>query len=118
MWVPRGGGRGRVFGVRGAPGIIPPLFNLRATRRFMFRAISQIGITYRDSALSVGRAGDVRGGDRLPWVQPDAEGAPDNFTPLESLSWQAHVYGNASAVIRDACASDGLSLHELEWSAN
>jgi hypothetical protein len=52
----------------------------------MFRTISQTTIHYRGSSLSVGAAGRVRAGDRLPWVALD--GADDNFTPLASLDWQ------------------------------
>jgi hypothetical protein len=38
----------------------------------------------RPSDLSEGKAGSVRGGDRLPWVAPK-NGGEDNFTPLASL---------------------------------
>lgn len=55
-------------------------------RRLLFRTISQTAINYRRSALSRGRAGAVQAGDRLPW-------AHDNYTPLASKTWQAHVYG-------------------------
>jgi hypothetical protein len=48
----------------------------------------------------------VHGGDRLPWVEPESPGTgADNFTPLSSLDWQVHVYGEASAEIRNACDS-------------
>src|SRR5206468_2031360 len=69
------------------PVVVPLVFRLRAARRLMFRTISQTGVSYRGSRLSVGRAGRVHGGDRLPWV----EGA-DNFAPLRSLAWQVHVF--------------------------
>jgi hypothetical protein len=49
----------------------------------MFRTISQTTIHYRDSRLSVGMAGRVHGGDRLPSVTLD--GGDDNFGPLASL---------------------------------
>ena len=51
-------------------------------RRAVFRRISQVGIAYRDSALSEGHAGRFNGGDRLPWME-------GNFDPLQSLDWQA-----------------------------
>jgi 2-polyprenyl-6-methoxyphenol hydroxylase-like FAD-dependent oxidoreductase len=95
-----------------APPVISALFRLPPVRRFMFRAVSQTGIEYRGSNLSEGRAGRIRGGDRLPWV----EGKPDNFRPLESLDWQVHVYGSATPALAASCASRGLRLHVFPWS--
>ena len=43
----------------------------RAFRRFMFRTVSQTAVHYRAGGLNEGRAGRVRGGDRLPWVAAD-----------------------------------------------
>src|SRR5580693_3362345 len=51
------------------PLLIPLLFAFRTVRRFMFRTVSQTSVNYRGSSLSEGRAGAVRGGDRLPWVK-------------------------------------------------
>ena len=76
----------------------------------MFRTISQIAIQYRGSRLSEGRAGDVHGGDRLPWV-PASGNDPDNFAPLTSLAWQVHVYGDATSGARSACEDRDLPLH-------
>jgi 2-polyprenyl-6-methoxyphenol hydroxylase-like FAD-dependent oxidoreductase len=56
------------------PAVWPALLKARAFRRIAFRTISQTAINYRGSALSEGGADAVRGGDRLPWVQLDAEG--------------------------------------------
>ena len=56
------------------PLLFPPLFKFAAVRRFMFRTVSQTAVNYRDSSLSEGRAGEVHGGDRLPWVKMDANG--------------------------------------------
>ncbi len=81
------------------PTLAPAVFAFGPTRRLMFRTISQIAIQYRSSRLSEGRAGDVHGGDRLPWV-PASGNDPDNFAPLTSLAWQVHVYGDATR--RDA----------------
>ena len=50
------------------PRLIPVLFRLPAVRRFMFQTVAQTAIRYRESALSAGAAGEVHGGDRLPWV--------------------------------------------------
>jgi hypothetical protein len=61
----------------------------------------------------VGAAGRVRGGNRLPWVPLD--GADDNFTPLASLDWQLHVYGDATGEIAEVCRKRALALHVFPW---
>ena len=71
-----------------------------------------VRITYRESPLSDGSAGEVHAGDRLPWV----EGA-DNFAPLRSLDWQVHVYGAVTAALRDFASDTGMPLHEWPWSS-
>src|SRR5215813_11311113 len=76
------------------PMIAPFMFRLASVRRFLFRIVSQIGVNYRNSPLSAGRAGRVCGGDRLPWVE-----AVENFAPLTSLAWQVHVYGEPTPEI-------------------
>jgi hypothetical protein len=82
----------------------------------MFRAVSQTAVNYRGSALSEGRAGSLRGGDRLPWVKTSSDSlGEDNFTPLTSLDWQVHVYGNAGAAIRAICEQRQLPLHVSTW---
>jgi len=100
--------------LRLVPLFLPLLFRLRPVRRFMFRTVSQTVVNYRASSLSAGRAGSVRGGDRLPWVEPESPG-PDNFTPLDSIDWQVHVYGEASDDIRAACSHRNLPLHVFAW---
>lgn len=98
------------------PYLMPPLFSLEATRRFMFRTISQTAIEYRQSALSSGTAGTVKGGDRLPWVKlADNDTAGDNFAPLQALDWQVHVYGHASPAVAALSKARGLALHVFAW---
>jgi 2-polyprenyl-6-methoxyphenol hydroxylase-like FAD-dependent oxidoreductase len=98
------------------PLLIPLLFRSRIVRRLMFRTVSQTAVNYRGSTLSEGRAGQVRGGDRLPWVEAALPGIEaDNFTPLASLDWQVHVYGEASAEIRSVCDRRTLPLHVFPW---
>jgi hypothetical protein len=70
-------------------------------------------VNYRGMPLSAGNAGDVHGGDRLPWV-PDGPG--DNYAPLRAIGWQAHVYGRAADDLGAACATHGLPLHVFPWS--
>jgi 2-polyprenyl-6-methoxyphenol hydroxylase-like FAD-dependent oxidoreductase len=100
-----------------APRLLPALFASRFVRRFMFRTISQIGVNYHGSRLSAGRAGNVKGGDRLPWVMTDSssEEGTDNFAPLRSLNWQVHVYGECGARIAEACTRRGLALRVFPW---
>jgi hypothetical protein len=77
-------------------------------RHAIFRTISQMRIHYPDSPLSQGVAGDVHGGDRLPWTGVHAK---DNFEPLRSLDWQAHVYGKVDKDLETACRELNLPLH-------
>ncbi|MQX13194.1 monooxygenase, partial [Sinorhizobium terangae] len=89
----------------------------RAGARLAFRTVSQIGIDYRESAISRGGAGRVRGGDRLPYVEGLADaGEGDNFAPLSSLDWQIHVYGAASPAFRAALAPTGVQIHAFAWT--
>jgi 2-polyprenyl-6-methoxyphenol hydroxylase-like FAD-dependent oxidoreductase len=98
------------------PLLLPLLFALKSVRRFMFRTVSQTAVNYRGTSLSEGRAGTVHGGDRLPWIKMDINGADsDNFAPLTSLDWQVHVYGNASAALNAMCLERKLPLHVFPW---
>jgi len=92
------------------------VFHLPMLPRFMFNTASQIRINYRDSMLSEGQAGRVRGGDRLPWV-PQAGGG-DNFDPLSSMAWQVHIYGDPRQDVQQECAVRGLPLHAFAWDTN
>jgi hypothetical protein len=90
------------------------LFRLDAVRRFLFRTVSQIGVNYRVSPLSEGAAGSIKAGDRLPWVETGLD--EDNFTPLTSLAWQVHVYGDPRHGIADACSGLSLPIHAYAWT--
>ena len=94
-----------------APFILPLALRFAAVRRAQFRLVSQTRIAYRESPLSDGAAGQIHAGDRLPWV----EGA-DNFAPLTSLDWQVHVYGTASAALREFATSVNLPVHQWPWT--
>jgi hypothetical protein len=82
-------------------------------RHAMFRTISQTRIHYPDSPLSQDAAGDVHGGDRLPWTAIPAQ---DNFEPLRSLDWQVHVYGEVERDLETVCRELSLPLHAFAWS--
>ena len=95
------------------PLVASPLTRLASVRRLMFRTVSQIGVNYRSSPLSVGMAGSVRGGDRLPWIQLRPEN--DNFLTLRSLRWQVHVYGELRRGLAEVCAEFELALQVFPW---
>ena len=95
------------------PVLAPSLTGLPFVRKFAFRTVSQMVVNYRHGPLSVGAAGDVWGGDRLPWIP--LKGGGDNFAPLTSLEWQGHVYGEPTPEVVQACAARGLSLHAFSW---
>ncbi len=97
-----------------APLVIPRALGFDAAREYLFRTVSQITLNYRGGPLSVGKAGQVRGGDRLPWAPADGG---DNFATLAAMRWQVHVYGSASGELTNWCAARGLALHGFDWRA-
>ena len=98
------------------PLVVPLLFALKTIRRLMFRTVSQMVVNYRESNLSEGHAGAIQGGDRLPWVKMDWNSDnKDNFAPLTSLNWQAHVYGEATPELQAICNTKKLPLHVFPW---
>jgi FAD binding domain len=107
------GSLARIIRTRLVPMLVPLLFRLPGARPFLFRTVSQIGIEYHKSPLSAGAAGSIRGGDRLPWVEMGPQ--EDNFTPLTSLAWQVHAYGEPRRGLAEACSKLGLSLHLYAW---
>src|ERR1700738_4566833 len=97
-----------ILRTRVAPVLVPMAAAFDAVREFMFRTVSQITLNYRHGPLSRGAAGQVHGGDRLPWVR--IEGA-DNFATLAAMDWQVHVYGSAGAGLAAWCAPHNIPLH-------
>jgi hypothetical protein len=95
------------------PHLIPFLLGFSRVRKAAFRLLSQIRINYRDSELSSGSAGEVGGGERLPWVED-----LDNFASLKTLDWQIHVYGVAGEPLRHFATAHKLALHEFAWTPN
>jgi 2-polyprenyl-6-methoxyphenol hydroxylase-like FAD-dependent oxidoreductase len=100
-----------VIRTRIAPLIVPVLARFDASRDFIFRTVSQIMLNYRGCPLSVGSAGQVHGGDRLPWVDADT----NNFASLSQMRWQVHVYGEASPALTAWCMERDLPLHVFAW---
>jgi 2-polyprenyl-6-methoxyphenol hydroxylase-like FAD-dependent oxidoreductase len=99
------------------PLVFPAFSATHAGQRLMFRTLSQTGINYRGCDLSSGAAGKLKGGDRLPWVRLGAASDEfrDNFEPLRSVSWQMHVYGEASEEVRRYCGERKFKLHVFAW---
>ncbi|MFT3987453.1 FAD-dependent monooxygenase [Aestuariivirga sp.] len=96
-----------------APLFMPFAYRAETVREFMFRIISQTMISYHGSAVSEGLAGEVRGGDRLPWVPTRS---CDNYAPLSVIGWQAHVYGAAHEDVVDWCSARGVPLYAFTWT--
>jgi hypothetical protein len=106
----------RFVRTKAVPALAPALFRVPAVRRLAFRTISQIAVNYRASFLSVGAAGNVHGGDRLPWVGVGMPGVDEsNFAALTSLDWQIHVYGDAATDIRALSDRRKIPLHVFAW---
>jgi 2-polyprenyl-6-methoxyphenol hydroxylase-like FAD-dependent oxidoreductase len=97
-----------------APAVLSRAVAIEPVREYLFRTVSQLTLNYRGMPLSAGAAGDVRGGDRLPWV---ADAAADNYAPLNSMLWQVHVYGSAGQSLRAACAEQDLPLHGFAYTS-
>ena len=92
------------------PHLLPTLTGLPAVRRAMFRTVSQTRISYRDSALSEGQAGGVRGGDRLPWTG-------GNYVGLDGLDWGLQAYGKLDPDLGREAAGLGVAVDRFDWDA-
>jgi hypothetical protein len=102
-----------ILRTRIVPLVFPKVVALEPVRNFIFRTVSQITLNYRGTPLSVGSAGHVHGGDRLPWVP--SEGA-DNFVSLSAMTWQIHVYGIAKPELVEWCADHKVGLQVFAWT--
>lgn len=90
------------------PGALQLLTHMPRLPQMLFRTISQTRITYRDTPMSEGLAGDIRGGDRLPWIESLA-----NFAPLSEFCWQLHIYGAADPALVAATRERGIKVFEF-----
>jgi 2-polyprenyl-6-methoxyphenol hydroxylase-like FAD-dependent oxidoreductase len=99
-----------IIRTRIVPLVLPTVARVSAWREWLFRTVSQLMINYRDSPLSQGVAGEIHGGDRLPWVK-----SLDNFQSLAQIAWQVHVYGVASPDLTAWCKSNDLALNVYAW---
>jgi 2-polyprenyl-6-methoxyphenol hydroxylase-like FAD-dependent oxidoreductase len=103
-----------ILRTRVAPFLIPKITQFELMREYLFRTVSQISLNYRGGPLSRGTAGQVYGGDRLPWVSINGK---DNFESLTAMTWQIHVYGTASAELATWCADHDVPLHVFNWQS-
>jgi 2-polyprenyl-6-methoxyphenol hydroxylase-like FAD-dependent oxidoreductase len=103
-----------VIRTRIAPVVMPRLVGFEFAREYLFRTVSQIMLNYRDGPLSAGTAGQVHGGDRLPWA---GDGQDDNFAPLADAAWQIHVYGSVRPELASWCTAHDLPLNRFDWSS-
>ncbi len=103
-----------ILRTRVAPVLIPTVVQFKIARDYLFRTVSQITLNYRGGPLSRGKAGHVRGGDRLPFVSIDGR---ENFATLAAMTWQIHVYGTAGAELVAWCAGRDVPLHIFDWRA-
>lgn len=85
------------------PRFIPFLMRTNFFRKLAFKTVSQLVVQYRESVLSEGQTGELHAGDRLPWVG-------NNFSPLQSVSWQVHSYGPAHPDLVAYCRQKNLPL--------
>jgi hypothetical protein len=100
-----------VIRTRIAPVVLPRAMAFEPFREFAFRTISQVTLNYRRMSFSHGEAGEVEGGDRMPWVENLS-----NHDSLKAIAWQVHVYGLPTPELARWCAGKGLALHAFGWS--
>ena len=96
-----------------APQVASLAYRFRSLGRLLFETVSQTTLDYRESALSAGKAGEVQGGDRLPWVKVGSE---DNFAPLPDIGWELHVYGAVQPDVTAWCGARGIGLRAFAWT--
>jgi 2-polyprenyl-6-methoxyphenol hydroxylase-like FAD-dependent oxidoreductase len=106
------GGFANFVRTRIAPLFVSAAYSVDAVKEYMFRLVSQCLLNYHGSPLSGAGAGEVKGGDRLPWA---AGAKADNFAPAERIDWQVHVYGTAGAAFAAWCQKAGLPLRVFDW---
>ena len=92
----------------------------KSLRRFAFRTISQIGIAYRDSALSEtlpGLSDDApRAGDRFPWLQLRLQSdgpVEDLYARLGDTRFNLLLFGQTATTPLATELGDLLRVHEI-----
>jgi hypothetical protein len=100
------------------PLVLPLFFRFRSMRRLMFLTVSQTAIKYPQSFLSQGKAGRIKGGDRLSWIKIDNKDLSfaGNFEWLSSKQWQVHCYGNISSELINIFTSKKIPFYIFPWT--
>lgn len=81
--------------------------------RFLFRFLTQEDLNYRESLLSVGTAGGLRSGDKLPWLKTETF---DNYNCLKLMDWHIQIYGQTHSTFNSVANFRGFKIYEFEWS--
>jgi 2-polyprenyl-6-methoxyphenol hydroxylase-like FAD-dependent oxidoreductase len=95
------------------PCLVPLAVRFEFIRKRIFRGASQLICNYRGSSLCVPGPGEVQPGDRLPWVQIDQL---DNFSTLQDICWQLHVYGEPGPQITQWAQKMDIKLFTFHWN--
>lgn len=96
-----------------APRAIAFLAKFQRFRHLLFKTISQTAITYHGGPLGEGRAGHLRGGDRMPWL---TVGAASNIARQDGRSWHIEVVGPAACELEAYAAAQGLVVIDIASS--
>ncbi|WP_317957104.1 hypothetical protein [Paenibacillus chitinolyticus] len=65
-------------------------------------------VGYGGRAIATGEAGLLQGGDRLPYAEV-------NFSPLESMDRQLHVYGRSVYIIEAIASKPSGGAAYFRW---
>lgn len=97
----------------------------RRIQEFAFRTVSQIGIHYRDSRLSVSNRGLSRGspqaGDRFPWLRLNLRAdvpVEDLFQTLDDTRFNLLVFGQPAPADEALGMGDLVRVHAIPESAH
>ena len=96
------------------PHLVPLASRFTFSRKIAFRMMSQIHVRYRKSLISQGKVGKLRGGDRLPWLDPTIA---DNYQALQSGDWQIHVYGHVSEELKASQEKTNIPISSWAWNS-
>jgi hypothetical protein len=99
------------------PPVLGALVSHAATRRFLFRTVSQIEITYRHGPLAEGRAGKIHAGDRMPFVPaPSGASDGDNMQAFPAPGWHLQAHGHVHDVLRSAAQAEAIPVRLYPWT--
>jgi 2-polyprenyl-6-methoxyphenol hydroxylase-like FAD-dependent oxidoreductase len=107
------GGLAKFIRTRIVPLVAPAISRIDALREWAFLTVSQLMINYRDDPLSEGKAGDVHGGDRLPWIE--LGDGRSNYYRLDDMRWHLQVYGSAGQELETWCKTNGVVFERFDW---